>query len=100
MRLGDPPAGMLFQLMVLPAFAAEVARASQAALIVGDVVVEIALAGRPPARPEPAGLIPRGHHGGDPRRPPVRGPRHAVRAPAPPLGVLAALGAVGPRPLC
>src|SRR5258706_8683829 len=51
---------MLLQLMVRPAFAIDVARASQAALVVRDAMVEIALFGGPTAWRVAAGSVPRG----------------------------------------
>src|SRR5258708_2626427 len=42
---------MLLELMMLSTFTADVARAGQAALVVGDIMIEIALLGRPPTRP-------------------------------------------------
>src|SRR5262249_49264474 len=63
---------MLFQFMVQATITAQVARASQAALIVGPHMIEVTLLGWPTARPDPARDIPGDDQLGDPRRRPVR----------------------------
>src|SRR5215475_5458987 len=54
--------------MVEAAVTAHVARAGQAALIVGAHMIEVALLGRPAAWPEPAGDVAGDDQLGDPRR--------------------------------
>src|SRR5260221_2035448 len=76
---------MLFQLMMGAAFAADVARAGQAALIEWDHMIEVTLLGRPTARREPAGAVPGDDQFGDPERRPVRRGDQAVVAPAGPF---------------
>src|SRR5260221_995859 len=82
---------MLLQLMVRPPFAIDVARASQAALVVRDAMVEIALFGGPTAWRVPAGLIPGGDQLGNPGRRPIGGRGQLMSAPAGPLVILPAL---------
>src|SRR6266446_3600888 len=82
---------MLLQLMVRPAFAIDVARASQPALVVRDEMVEIALFGGPTAWRIPAGLVPGGDQLGNPGRRPIGGRGQLMSAPAGPLVILPAL---------
>src|SRR5262245_1987046 len=82
---------MLFQHMVGPAFSVDVARTGQAALVVRDAMVEIALLSGPPAGRVPAGLIPGGDQLRNPPRRPVRGRGQIVGASAGSLVVLPAL---------
>src|SRR5258708_809341 len=89
---------MLFKLMVGRAFSVDIARTSQAALVVRDAMVEVALLCGPPAGRVPAGLVagggqrhdpPRrgGRGGGGPRGGPPRARRRlpaVLRGPRPP----------------
>jgi tetratricopeptide (TPR) repeat protein len=88
-RLGEGPAGVLFEYVVSPAAAAHVAGAGKPALVVGDSVVEVALLGGAAAAPEPASAVADGDEVGDPRRRPVGGGGEVVGAAA---GLLVATG--------
>src|SRR5258707_7001099 len=90
---------MLFKLMVGPAFSVDIARTSQAALVVRDAMVEVALLCGPPAGRVPAGLIAGGDQLHDPPRRAVRGRGELLGAPAGSLVVLPALlGGRSPPP--
>src|SRR5271170_7192816 len=76
------PAGVLLELVVLPAGAAEVAAAGPSVLVVGDGVVQVGAPGGLTAGAEPAGHIPGGDMLAQPRRRPVRRRLAGVHAPA------------------